>query len=170
MSRARFLFWLDVLLLLAVALLQEPRRTSLAGHEWLGVGFAVVLALHLLVNWRWIVMTLARVRAGESRRARVNASLNATLFVLMAVTVFSGLVVSEIVLPLTGLVPSGLSAWRQIHGFVSGLVLVVVGLHVALNWDWIAGVVRTGALWRPRRGATVPFSPELLSGDGGRDA
>ncbi len=83
MTRARLLFFLDLCLLIGVGALQEPRRTSLAGHEWLGITFAVLIALHLVVNWRWIVTTLARVRAGESRRARINASLNGLLFIVV---------------------------------------------------------------------------------------
>jgi hypothetical protein len=44
---------------------------------------------------------------------------------------------------LTGLRPSALSAWRQLHSLLSNLGLVIVGFHLALNWDWILGVVRT---------------------------
>jgi len=57
--RARVLFWLDGILLLAVAVLQSPRMSSLAVHEWLAIAFAVLVGLHLLVNWRWIVKTLS---------------------------------------------------------------------------------------------------------------
>jgi cytochrome b561 len=142
MPRVRFLFWLDVVLLLALAPLEEPRTTGLPGHEWLGIAFVLVIGLHLLVNWRWIVTTLRRVAAGDSRRARINAALNGSLFVLMAITLFSGLVISEVALPLFGYVPSDLAAWRQLHSLAAGIALVVVGLHVGLNWDWIVGAMR----------------------------
>jgi Domain of unknown function (DUF4405) len=160
MRRARFLFWLDVILLLAVAPLEEPRTTGLAGHEWLGIGFAAIVALHLLVNWRWIVTTLRRMVVGDSRRARINAALNGALFLAMGVTLFSGLVISEVALPLLGHAPSDLRAWRQIHSLMAGIALVVVGLHVGLNWDWIVGAVRklsAGGAGRanPAGGATL---------------
>lgn len=148
MRRAQFLFCLDLLLLLAMAFLQEPRRTSLAGHEWLGIAFAGLIVVHLLLNWRWIVAALTRVRASDSRRARISAALNTLLFVLMAIAVLSGLAISEVVLPLTGLASSGLAAWRGVHSFVAGSAVAVVGLHVALNWDWITRVVRKGILQR----------------------
>jgi hypothetical protein len=141
MHRARFLFWLDVILLLAVAPLEEPRTTGLAGHEWLGIGFIALVALHLLVNWRWIVTTLRRMVVGDSRRAHINGALNGALFVTMIFTLFSGLVISEVALPLLGRAPSDLRAWRQLHSLVAGIALVVVGLHVGLNWDWIVAAV-----------------------------
>src|SRR5450631_466165 len=117
MSRARYLFSLDVILLLAVAVLQEPRRTSIGGHEWLGVAFSFLLVLHILVNWRWIVTTLGRIRSSEPRRSRINAALNGALFVVMIVTVLSGVAISEVLLPLAGLSRSDHIAWVKLHSF-----------------------------------------------------
>src|SRR5215472_6005027 len=146
MRRARFLFWLDLVLLLVFALLQEPETTGLWGHEWISLGLAALLLLHLLVNWRWIVGALKRYGV-SAQRTRFNAWLNGLLYVTMVFTIFSGLVVSQFVLPTLGLTASDLKIWRQLHAFVAGLTLVVVGLHVALNWTWIANVIRR---WRHR--------------------
>ena len=89
MIRARVLLWLDGTLLLAVAALQSPRMSSLAVHEWLAVALAALLGFHLLLNWRWIVKTLRRIAVPDSNRARINAALNGTLFVLMTLTIYS---------------------------------------------------------------------------------
>jgi hypothetical protein len=91
MIRTRFMFWLDSALLIAVVVLQSPRMSSLAVHEWLAIAFSVLLGLHLLVNWRWIVNTLRRITAPDSWRARVNAALNGLLFVMITLGIFSGL-------------------------------------------------------------------------------
>jgi Domain of unknown function (DUF4405) len=158
--RLRFLFWLDAVLLVAVAALQTPRATGLAGHEWLGLAFGAIVAVHLLVNWRWIVGTLRRITSPGSRRAKINLLLNGTLFVFMALTVFSGLVISEVVLPLIGLQPSTLRAWRQIHNLFSTLSVVIVGFHLGLNWDWIAGVIRRRLLVH---GMSQPTVSEVIA-------
>jgi hypothetical protein len=150
MSRARYLFSLDVILLLAIAVLQEPRRTSITGHEWLGVAFAALLFIHILVNWRWIVTTLGRVRAAEPRRSRINATLNGALFIVMVITVLSGVAISEVLLPLVDASRSDHIAWVKIHSFFAGTALAIVGLHVALNWDWIAGMLRKRSSRRTR--------------------
>jgi Domain of unknown function (DUF4405) len=158
MIRARVLFWLDLILLLSMVILQSPRMSSLAVHEWLAIAFGVVIGAHLLMNWRWIVKTLRRVVVPDSRRARINAVLNGTLFVMMTLTLFSGLAISEVVLPLLGITTSTLIAWRKIHNLLASLSLGGVGFHVALNWDWITGVVRKGILLRAPSGATSGFS------------
>ncbi len=64
--------------------------------------------------------------------------------------------ISEVVLPLTGLAASDLGAWRQIHSFFAGVALAGVGLHVALNWDWIVGVLRKWVSLRSRRVSGTP--------------
>ena len=159
MLRARFLFWLDCWLLVAFAPLQTPRTTSLAGHEWLGVAFAAVIAVHLLVNWQWITATLRRIMVPGSSRARVNTLLNGALFICMALTVLSGLAISEVLLPPIGLRPSDLQAWRQIHSLLAAMSVVIVGIHLGLNWDWISGVVRARL---PIAGTDKTSSPVVL--------
>jgi Domain of unknown function (DUF4405) len=161
--RLRFLFWLDAILLVAVAALQTPRATGLAGHEWLGLAFAAIVAVHLLVNWRWIVGTLRRITSPGSRRSKINLLLNGTLFVFMALTVFSGLVISEVVLPLIGFQPSILRAWRQIHSLFSTLSIVIVGFHLGLNWDWIAGAIRKRVLVQGVGHATAVSEVEVAA-------
>jgi small-conductance mechanosensitive channel len=150
MRRAQFLLWLDVALLAVFAFLQEPVTTGLAGHEWISIGFAGLLFLHLLVNWRWIAGALGRYGIA-ARRARVNTWLNGALYLTMVFTIFSGLVVSRVVLPAVGLTASDRRAWLQLHTVVASVTLVIVGLHVALNWDWIVSVVRR---WRARHHST----------------
>ena len=158
MTRIGFLFWLDVLLLLAVSLLQTPRSSGLATHEWGGVAFSVIVALHLLVNWRWVVTTLRRVRGTPSWMDRINLLLNATLFVIVVLALLSGLVISEVVLPLAGLERSSLRAWVSLHSLFSTLALVIVGFHIALNWDWIVGVVRNRLFIRRHGDSTAGAS------------
>jgi hypothetical protein len=150
MRRAHFLLWLDIGLLLIFAFLEEPVTTGLVGHEWISIGFAGLLFLHLLVNWRWIVGALVRYRTALPR-ARVNTWLNGALYVTMVFTIFSGLVVSRFVLPALRFTGSGLRAWVQLHTIVASMTLVIVGMHVALNWDWIVTAVRR---WRAGQRST----------------
>ncbi len=107
------LLWLDVVLLVGLLALEVPHAARLPLHEWGGVAFAALAILHMFVNWRWIVGTLARIRRPGVIRSRVNAALNGLLFVLMTWTIYSGLVISEIVLPSLGLSGSDLRAWRS---------------------------------------------------------
>jgi hypothetical protein len=80
----------------------------------------------------------------------------------MTLVVLSGLMVSEVALPYLGLRPAPLRAWRDLHGVLATIAVAFVGLHLALNGDWIAGVVRH-SLWQRSR----PNEPTLDTPDDG---
>lgn len=153
-ARARLFFILDGFLLFAALTLESPRGSGLFAHEWLAAVFSAALAAHLLLNWQWIRQTLRKILLPGAARARANAFLNATLFVCMTFTIFSGIKISEVVLPLAGLQPSPLLPWHKVHKLFAALTIAVVGLHLGLNWDWLVAVIRTRALTRTRSGGT----------------
>lgn len=142
MTRRAFEFWLDSLLLVLFVLALSPRMTGLRLHEWIGIAFGVPLIVHLLLSWTWISSTTRRVfRSGDSR-TRVNLVLNAVLFVLIAVEIASGVVISQVAVPSLGFATINDRAWRALHNQTLNLTHLVVGLHVAMNWQWIVA-----ALW-----------------------
>jgi hypothetical protein len=126
----------------------------LASHELGGLLFAAIAILHLLVNWSWIVGTLRRLRDLPSWRDAINLLLNFGLFVAGVLAIFSGLMISEVLLPLVGVTRSTVAAWSSLHRLFSMTALVLVGLHIALNWDWIVSVSQRLFTRRARSVAT----------------
>jgi hypothetical protein len=135
-------FWLDALLLPTFLLLLSPRMTGLALHEWIGVVFGIPVLVHLLFSWSWISTATRRVLASADRRARVNYVLNTTLFVLTTVEIVSGLVISQVALPVLGIATVDDRSWRALHNLTLNWTLLAAGLHVAINWSWIVAAVR----------------------------
>jgi hypothetical protein len=154
MARAPFLFSLDLALLAAVAFLQTPRSSGLTSHEWGAVAFAILAAVHLLLNSGWFADTLRY--SAHSWRARVNLALNGALFVAVVLAVFSGLMISEVLAPTVGLERSPLHVWLTLHSVFSTITLALVGFHIALNWDWIVGVLRKRLFVRRVRSDSRP--------------
>jgi hypothetical protein len=50
---------------------------------------------------------------------------------------------SLLVLPAIGLQGSQSFFWRWLHEQATNLTLLLLGLHVALHWKWIASMTRT---------------------------
>ena len=148
MKRLRLLLILDTILLLALAVLMVP-RSSLAVHEWLGLAVIAAFVTHLLFAWQWIVTALPRLRAKGAWRLRVNVLLNLLLFVTFVVALFSGVMISTIAMPALGITVSGDAKWQGMHNEWSNYFMIVAGLHLAMNWNWIAGTVRRLVLRRP---------------------
>ena len=150
LARTRLDFWLDALLLVAYTLAYSLGFTGIATHEWLGIGLGVVLLVHLTLHWDWVIGTTRRLlRPGG--RERFVYLVNLLLLVSMTLCIASGILISEVALPQLGITPAASSFWREMHGTTATLTLILVPVHVALRWRWIAGMARRLAAWRPGR-------------------
>lgn len=125
-----------------LALSSPGAVTGFVVHEWFGIAFIPLVVLHLALSWGWIAPTFRRAFSSDHGKSRINLLLNTTLLVMMTVATISGLVISDYVLPGAGLPTSNDPRWRNVHNMTASLVLVVVGLHVALNWTWIRAAFR----------------------------
>jgi hypothetical protein len=150
---------LDSALFVAFLIATAPRFTGIAIHEWLGVAFGAAIVTHLVLHWSWIVGVTRRLFDRAPGSARINYTLNVLLFVLITIVVFTGLMISETALPWFGINMRPDRVWRQIHHLASDASVFLVGLHIALHWNWI---VRTGrrmlAAWFPPSMSAEPAS------------
>ena len=159
---------LDFAMLAAAIVLGTGLRPFPLGvHEWLGVVFVTALLLHLLLQWPWIASATGQLRAPRTPRVRVNYTLNALLFIFMTFALASGFVISRAVLPALGLHPSGNFVWTKVHKLFSTLVIVIVGLHLGLNWHWVKTFVlglpaKLSNIFPRSRKLPMPRSAEIL--------
>ena len=147
-SRNAFAIYVDILLLAMLLLLFSPRLTGLTVHEWLGISLGGTLIVHLLLSWTWISTNTRRVVSGRSRRARINYVLNWLLFVLIIIELTSGIAISQVSLPSIGIHTIDDRSWRALHNQTLNFTLLVLGLHVAMNWRPLFNGVRR-YIWRP---------------------
>jgi len=125
-KRVSFLLWFDTSLFVLFLLTMSPRLTGLAIHEILGVVFALLFLVHLLLSWQWIKAAARRLRGAGAWRTRINYSLNAILFALTTIAIVAGVFISQVVLPAVH-VPSGTTApgifstiaWPPLRALVS---------------------------------------------------
>jgi cytochrome b561 len=147
----------DSAIFLAFLVAMAPRFSGMAAHEWLGIAFGAAIVTHVLLHWQWIVEVSKRLFGKAQWSARINYVLNALLFVDVALIIFSGLMISQVALPLVGIQLAQSGIWRGLHGTAANLFLVLVGLHVALHWEWIVNMLKRSRI--AARGA-----PQLSAG------
>src|SRR5262245_22849081 len=121
---------------------EAPHFTGMAIHEWLGIAFGAAIIVHLLLHWQWIVAITKRFFSDIPRQARLNYLLNTLLFIDITLVIYSGLMISRVALPALGLSLGDDGAWRGIHTFAANLSLALIGLHVALHWQWILNAIK----------------------------
>jgi len=141
-SRRRFIICLDTALLVIFILLLSPRMTGLPLHEVLGFIFVIPIIIHLLLAWSWIQNATRRFFKTASRRTRFNFFLNTILFILVITELVSGFIISQVVLPDLGIKTINDRSWRALHNVPLNFVVLFAGLHIAVNWGWIASVFK----------------------------
>ncbi|WP_298820605.1 DUF4405 domain-containing protein [Chloroflexus sp.] len=135
-------FLIDGAMFIAFLVATAPRFSGLTIHEWLGLALAATIITHLLLHWNWIVTVGKRFFAKTTWRSRLNYLLNAILFIAFTVTVATGIFISREALPMLGLTMTRDRALEVLHHQASDLTVLVLGLHIAIHWSWIAGMIR----------------------------
>jgi len=153
---------IDLVIFAAFLIAMAPHFSGIAIHEWLSIAFGASVITHLLLHWDWIVGVTKRLFSKINWSARINYALNLLLFIDMTVVIFTGLMISEVALPLLGVPTVRGGAWRPLHNLSANLSLVLVGLHTALHWQWIVGMFKrlVGRVSSARR---LPAAPELVA-------
>ena len=97
---------------------------------------------HLLLDWNWVVGLTKKLFRKVAFKARLNYILNWLFFIDGVIVMWSGILISEIALPLFGIQPVGGHTWKTIHSVSADISLFILAIHTALHWDWIVTVVK----------------------------
>lgn len=128
-------------LLLSMIAISAPRATRVPAHEWLSLGFVVILALHILYSWNWVISVAQRFFASMRGRMRFSFVWNVALYAMMTVVMLSGLLISVFALPALG-IPHNLDPfWETTHERLADWLLVMLGIHLGLHWQWLVTAV-----------------------------
>jgi len=133
---------LDAGMLALACVLQALSLTGLQWHEWLGFLLCALVLFHVILQWPWFVAEFRRLLANGARRARVNWVLNSLLFIVMVAVLVSGVLISNQVASVLGGALGRPRVWSELHGWLNFTLIVLVGVHLALNWDWVLGAIR----------------------------
>lgn len=136
----------DVGIFIAALLALAPHFTGMAIHEWLSLALGAAIVGHLVLHWQWIVEVTKRFFSSAKWSARLNYILNTLLFIAMTVVIFTGLMISETIVPLLGLTASHGGVYEQLHRLSADAIVYLIGLHVALHWSWIVKMVKRFAV------------------------
>lgn len=129
---------LDIAIFIAFLIAMDPRSSGIAVHEWLAVSALAAIVVHLLLSWDWIVQITKRFTNKMNSQTRINYILNWALFIDVGLVMLSGLMISQAVIPSLGITLPQNFTWRSLHDLSANLFLVLLGLHTALHWNWIA--------------------------------
>lgn len=153
--------FLDIALFAAFLITMDPHFSGLAIHEWLSLAAAGTVIVHLLLSWSWIVEMTKRIFGKGLNGARMNYILNWLLFIDGILIMLSGILISEAVLPTLGISLPMNFAWRRLHDMSANLALLIMGLHLAMHWNWIVTTFKRVFLGGGKKQAAAVVEPEV---------
>ena len=137
-SKTKIKLVIDIVIFIAFLIAMDPHSSGIAMHEWLATSLIAALAVHLLLSWDWISNITRRFLGKVNNQSRINYILNWSLFIDGSIIMLSGFMISETVLPFFGINLPRTFTWRGLHELSTNLFLLLLGLHTALHWSWIA--------------------------------
>lgn len=152
---------LDLALLVLYLVAMNTAATGIPIHEWLSVGVAILVLIHLASEWDWTIHAVTRFFRRLSALSRVDLILDVLLFVSFVLVMLSGFMVSQSIFPLLGLTTAVGPTWKIIHSLSADLTLVIVGLHAGLHWRWfVSAFKRAFRASAPASAEPAPASAE----------
>lgn len=148
MSETRRKWFIDLAVFLLFLITSAPQATGVALHEWLGLALIPVIIIHLMMSWRWIAGTTLRIFKELPGKTRFNHLWDIFLFIMMTIVIFSGVVVSEVALPQMRIPIVVDPFWLAVHHITSNLFLLLLGIHLAMHWDWVVNAWKLYVLRR----------------------
>jgi len=136
-NRSKINLFLDIALALAFAVELEMHFTGLRLHELLGLAFGIAFIIHIILHFDWIVSITRHFFRKLFHESRLNYVLNIAVFVDMVAATVTGILISR-TLGLSISLGQSQGTIRQLHTLTSEGTLLLIGLHVALHWKWIA--------------------------------
>jgi len=139
---------LDVIMAILFVLMFKKNIISLSFHEIGGLFIFVLFAVHLILNYKWVIgVTKKLFSKNLPVKTKINWIINALLLVSFGVICISGIFISKVLF--AGKFNSGFQ-WRQIHYFASAFALILTGVHLGLNWGFVMGMFKKVVKIPPR--------------------
>jgi hypothetical protein len=161
MNKVNFL--IDAGIFAAFLAAAEPRLTGINWHEWLSVALAATIIAHLLLHWRWITNIVSIYFRKLWHVSRLKFIVDLLLFAAFTGVMVSGLMISRSVLPFLGIQAAPDRTWNSLHSLTAQVSVILLGVHFALNWEWVTGMIKTFFRGVFRKSEAAGTQPALMT-------
>jgi hypothetical protein len=132
--------FLDMALALIFVVEMEEHFTGLHFHELLGLFITAVFVAHITLHWRWVAGVTKQFfhNLFSVNKARLKYMLNLILFIDMATCIVTGILISRTLGLNFAFAQQIGMVGHSLHILTAQLALILVGLHIASSWEWLA--------------------------------
>lgn len=134
---------MDCLLLISFMLVSAPQSTGILLHEWFSLFFVVPFVFHILLHWDWIKTSYRRISSKTSNKEKFGTVWAYLLYLVMLLVFVSGFLVSVALLPAFNIDITIQDFWSKIHHDSATFIMPMLGIHLALYWNWIIKITKS---------------------------
>ena len=124
-------------------------------HNWASVALAVLISIHILLHWKWIVGTTKRIFGNLRQSTATVYEYYGSVILLFVLFIFEGLsgLVLWLVMPRGQLDHHHMrqgtgrtflllqrNVWVDLHAWIAVTIIGIILVHLILNWNWLVGV------------------------------
>lgn len=139
---------IDSVMLVLFVLLFKKSAISLTFHEAAGLAVCAVFILHLIINYKWIVDVTKKLFSKTTpAKTRIGYLVDFILCICFFGILISGIDCSKIFFPNFPVLNSKAT---PLHFFFGAVMLICVGVHLGLHWNWIKGMITKHGAWNSK--------------------
>jgi hypothetical protein len=133
----------DALLLGGFWLVNQVKLTGIAFHEWFGLALGLILILHLVMHWRWLLNMVKNFFKTTNLVQQLKLVLDIVGFAAFFTIIISGILMSKSVLPTFGLSGLHSHSLKIIHVTATNLTIYMIAGHLLLNVKTIFKILKS---------------------------
>jgi hypothetical protein len=139
MKKVHFKFIQNIFIIVVTLILMDPKAyLGMWFHEWAGLLIALFYILHKILNWNWIKESSKRLFGKLPVKVRLNYILDLLLLIGFTLIIWSGMGISKTInFSWLGFDRGHQMIYKGLHTGVSMLVIIILGIHLGLHWDWV---------------------------------
>lgn len=136
MKKVTYKFILDIVLAVTIATkMDEWSVLGIAFHETVGLVLCLFYILHIVLNWNFVKgVTLSFGKV--ARKNQINYVLDVLLLLCFTLVIVSGMALAKY-LDFAWLGFKSSRFWMTMHVSGAMIIVMLVGIHVGLHWDWV---------------------------------
>jgi hypothetical protein len=135
MHKKQIKMTLDAVMSIGLLFLMAYQVTGDKYHEWIGAGMLLLFVVHNVLNWSWYK---AIFRGKYSVQRAVRLFVNLTVLIAIAITGYSGIVMSRHVFAFLP-IHAGMATARKLHLAGSYWAFILMSIHLGMHWSMITG-------------------------------
>lgn len=160
MKRNSWKLLVDVVMIILFLMMYKKRIISIGFHEIVGLLVFAIVLIHLFFNRKLFIASSKKFNKIKTK-TKLRHVVDVILLIDFVLVVITGIMISKVLFSF-----GYFGIWKFIHNFLAAFALILVGIHIGLEWDTFYSMVSKviGLPKKPSKPVIIVISLLILVG------